>query len=93
MARTILAIPASSAAVEGLFSIASQILTKKRSNLAPKTLNRLICLRDQGVKGIDQSEAIEEHLLEPELEDSSSEYEEEEDLDPISISEDELGAQ
>lgn len=92
MARTILAIPASSAAVEGLFSIASQILTKKRSNLAPKTLNRLICLRDWGVKGTDQSDTGEEDLLEPELEDSSSEYAEEEELDRISISDDELGA-
>ena len=94
MARTILAIPASSAGVEGLFSIASLILTKRRSNLSNKTLNPLICLKNWGVKGV---KTLEDDVLELDLDDSSSEYastEEEEELEepnPNWDSEDELG--
>lgn len=62
MARTVLAIPASSAAIEGYFSIASAIQTKRRSNLADKTLNQLVCLKSWGIKGASELEGSDEEL-------------------------------
>ncbi|KFY96310.1 hypothetical protein V500_02505 [Pseudogymnoascus sp. VKM F-4518 (FW-2643)] len=51
IARDYLAIPASSAASERIFSVGGDIVTKKRNRLLPSTLRYLLCLRDWGVMG------------------------------------------
>ncbi len=49
MVRDHLAIPATSAASESVFSIGSDIITKKRNRLGASNTRRLLCLRDWGV--------------------------------------------
>lgn len=49
IARDYLAIPATSAASERVFSNGSDIITKKRNRLSPSTVRYLLCLRDWGV--------------------------------------------
>jgi len=49
MARDYLAIPATSAASECVFSYGSDIITKKRNRLGGDNTRRLLCLRDWGV--------------------------------------------
>jgi hypothetical protein len=49
MARDHLAIPATSAASESVFSIGGDIITKKRNRLGAGNTRRLLCLRDWGV--------------------------------------------
>ena len=49
MARDHLAIPATSAPSECVFSIGSDIITKKRNRLGGENTRRLLCLRDWGV--------------------------------------------
>ena len=49
IARDHLAIPATSAASERVFSTGSDIITKKRNRLAPETLRYLLCLRSWGI--------------------------------------------
>jgi hypothetical protein len=61
MARDHLAIPATSAASESVFSIGSDIITKKRNRLGADNTRRLLCLRDWGVlaegeDGLDSSD-------------------------------------
>jgi hypothetical protein len=46
IARDHLAIPATSAESERVFSVGRDIVTKKRNRLAPFTLRYLICLRN-----------------------------------------------
>jgi len=46
IARDYLAIPATSAASERIFSNGSDIITKKRNRLSPSTVRYLLCLRD-----------------------------------------------
>ena len=48
IARDHLAIPATSAALERVFSNGSDIITKKRNRLSPSTVRYLLCLRDWG---------------------------------------------
>ena len=48
IARDYLAIPATSAASERVFSNGSDIITKKRNRLSPSTVRYLLCLRDWG---------------------------------------------
>jgi hypothetical protein len=48
IARDHLAIPATSAASERVFSNGSDIITKKRNRLSPSTVRYLLCLRDWG---------------------------------------------
>jgi len=59
IARDHLAIPATSAASESVFSISGDIITKKRNRLGADNTRRLLCLRDWGV-------------LEEEVDDSSN---------------------
>ena len=54
IARDYLAIPASSAASERIFSVGGDIVTKKRNRLLPSTLQYLLCLRDGGVVGDEE---------------------------------------
>ncbi|KFZ15546.1 hypothetical protein V501_02660 [Pseudogymnoascus sp. VKM F-4519 (FW-2642)] len=71
IARDHLAIPATSAPSERVFSNGANILTKKRNRLSPETLRYLLCLRDWG------------HILdteESEAEDADGEREEELDI-------------
>ena len=49
MARDYLAILATSAASEYVFSVGSDIITKKRNRLGVGNTRRLLCLWDQGV--------------------------------------------
>ena len=57
IARDHLAIPATSAASECVFSVGGDIITKKRNRLGAGNTRRLLCLRDWGVleKGVDDS--------------------------------------
>jgi hypothetical protein len=57
IARDHLAIPATSAASESVFSIGGDIITKKRNRLSAGNTRRLLCLRDWGVleEGVDDS--------------------------------------
>ena len=49
MARDHLAVPASSAASERVFSFGGDIITKKRNKLGGKNTRYLLCLRDWGI--------------------------------------------
>jgi hypothetical protein len=49
MARDHLAIPATSAPSECVFSVGGNIITKKRNRLGADNTRRLLCLRDWGV--------------------------------------------
>jgi len=57
IARDHLAIPATSAASESVFSIGGDIITKKRNRLSAGNTRRLLYLQDWGVleKGVDDS--------------------------------------
>ena len=46
IARDHLAIPATSAASKSIFSVGSDIITKKRNRLGAGNTRRLLCLRD-----------------------------------------------
>jgi len=65
MARDFLAIPATSVPSERMFSIAGQILTKRRSSLSENMMNALMCTRNWlGFPEVTQEEwAAEEDLL------------------------------
>jgi hypothetical protein len=55
IAKDHLAIPATSAASEYVFSIGSNIITKKKNRLGAGNTRRLLCLQDWGVleEGVD----------------------------------------
>jgi hypothetical protein len=57
IAQDYLAIPASSAASERIFSVGGDIVTKKRNRLLPSTLRYLLCLRDWGVIGDEDDDS------------------------------------
>lgn len=57
LARRYLAMPATSASVERLFSVAGQIVTAKRANLHPSTVTLLVFLHEAIPGGI-QREAL-----------------------------------
>ena len=61
IARDHLAIPATSAASESVFSVGSDIITKKRNRLGAGNTRRLLCLRDWGVlkEGEDDGSDVE----------------------------------
>jgi hAT family C-terminal dimerisation region len=58
MARDHLAIPATSAPSEVVFSNSGDIITKKRSRLAPDTVRHIICLRDWGMFTEEETEEL-----------------------------------
>jgi hypothetical protein len=53
MARDFIAIPATSATSERVFSSGGDIISRKRSRLSPATLRWVVCLRDWGVLSDD----------------------------------------
>jgi hypothetical protein len=53
MARDFIAIPATSAPSERVFSSSGDIISRKRSRLSPATLRWVVCLRDWGVLSDD----------------------------------------
>ena len=65
MARDFLAIPATSVLSEQMFSIAGQILTKRRSSLSESMMNALMCTKNWlGFQEVTREElTAEEELL------------------------------
>ena len=59
IARDHLAIPATLAALECVFSVGGDIVTKKRNRLSISNTRRLLCLQDQGFleEGEDQGDS------------------------------------
>ena len=59
IARDYLAIPATSSALEFVFSVGSDIFTEKRNRLSTSNTRRLLCLQDQGVleEGKDEGDS------------------------------------
>ena len=57
IAQDYLAILASSAVSEHIFSVGGDIVTKKRNRLLPSTLRYLLCLRDWGVIGDEDDDS------------------------------------
>jgi hAT family C-terminal dimerisation region len=49
MARDHLAIPATSAALERIFSSGSDLITRKRNQLGRDNIRKLLCMRSWGV--------------------------------------------
>ena len=66
LARRYLAMPATSASVERLFSVAGQIVTAKRARLHPDTVTLLVFLHEAIPGGIEREAAaiIQESLTE-----------------------------
>jgi len=62
MARKYLAIPATSASIESIFSIGGNIITKARNSLQPETVKQLILLKSWGIKDWEElnSNIVEE---------------------------------
>ena len=54
MARRYLGIPATSAAIERVFSISGNIITKSRNNLNPETVKQLTLLKSWKLKIIKE---------------------------------------
>ena len=54
MARRYLGIPATSAAIERVFSISGNIITKSRNNLNPETVKQLTLLKSWKLKTIKE---------------------------------------
>ena len=58
LARRYLAMPATSASVERLFSVAGQVVTAKRANLDPKTVTLLVFLHEAIPGGIEREARV-----------------------------------
>jgi len=56
MARRYLAIPATSAPIERIFSISSNIITKSRNRLEPDTVKRIVLLKSWKIKALKELE-------------------------------------
>ena len=54
LARRYLAMPATSASVERLFSVAGQVVTAKRASLDPSTVTLLVFLHEAIPRGIER---------------------------------------
>jgi hypothetical protein len=69
IARDHLAIPATSAASECVFSVGGDIVTKKRNRLGGSNTRRLLCLRDWGVLAEGEDEVDSDVEINPDEED------------------------
>ena len=56
MARRYLAIPATSASIERIFSIGSNIITKSRNRLEPGTVKQIVLLKSWKIKSLKELE-------------------------------------
>ena len=56
MARRYLAIPATSAPVERVFSISGNIIIKNRNRLEPNTVKRIVLLKSWKIKSLKELE-------------------------------------
>ena len=56
MARRYLAIPATSASIERIFSISSNIITKSRNRLEPDTVGQIVLLKSWKIKSLKELE-------------------------------------
>ena len=56
MARRYLAIPATSASIERIFSISSNIITKSRNRLEPETVRQIVLLKSWKLKDLKELE-------------------------------------
>ena len=56
MARRYLAIPATSASIERIFSISSNIITKSRNRLEPDTVRQIVLLKSWKIKSLKELE-------------------------------------
>ena len=56
MARRYLAIPATSASIERIFSISSNIITKSRNRLEPDTVKQIVLLKSWKIKSLKELE-------------------------------------
>ena len=54
MARRYLSIPATSAAIEGLFSIATNIITPNRNKLYSETARKILLLKSQNITELEK---------------------------------------
>lgn len=64
LARRYLAIPATSAAIERIFSISSNIITKSRNNLNPETVRMLMLLKNwrfNSIKDLERDLILDEN--------------------------------
>ena len=55
-ARRYLAIPATSASIERIFSISSNIITKSRNRLEPDTVRQIVLLKSWKIKSLKELE-------------------------------------
>jgi len=56
MARRFLAIPATSAPIEPVFSIGGNIITKSRNRLSPETVKKSVLLKSWSIKEMKELE-------------------------------------
>jgi len=56
MARRFLAIPATSAPIERVFSIGGSIITKSRNRLSPETVKKSVLLKSWSIKEMKELE-------------------------------------
>jgi len=56
MARRFLAIPATSAPIERVFSIGGNIITKSRNRLSPETVKKSVLLKSWSIKEMKELE-------------------------------------
>ncbi|KAL2757507.1 hypothetical protein ACRALDRAFT_1028469, partial [Sodiomyces alcalophilus JCM 7366] len=58
LARRYLAIPATSASIERIFSVTSNIISKNRINLYPNTVKEIILLKNWKIKDLKELELL-----------------------------------
>jgi hypothetical protein len=64
IARDFLAIPATSATSECVFSVGSDVVTKKRNRLTGDSVRMIMCLKDWGIitdEDVDEDETFQDH--------------------------------
>ena len=65
MARRYLAIPATSASIERIFSISSNIITKSQNRLEPDTVRQIVLLKSWKIKSLKE---LEDNFRNPDIE-------------------------